>query len=80
MLHFNVAGMNNQSVLKQLENGYRMPKPQGQNITCPDSFYNLMKLCWHQNDESRPTFASLKDTFENFMVSTEDQYRDAEGI
>ena len=72
--------MNNQAVLKQLENGYRMPKPQGNNIDCPDSYYNVMRQCWHQNDEARPTFEYLKSMFEDFLVSTQDQYKDAEGF
>ena len=71
--------MNNQSVLKQLENGYRMPPPQGPNITCTDAYYNIMKQCWNQDDMSRPTFEYLKNTFEDFLVSTQDQYRDTEG-
>jgi hypothetical protein len=72
--------MNNQTVLKQLENGYRMPRPQGNNIDCPAGYYNMMLECWRQDAEARPTFEHLKGTFEDFLVATQEQYKDAEGF
>ena len=69
-----IIGMNNQMVLKNLDHGYRMPKPQSSNINCPDSLYDIMTICWNQESDTRPTFEHLKNTFEDFLIATQDQY------
>ena len=68
--------MGNREVLQQVEMGYRMPKP----ALATDSFYDIMLSCWDQDPESRPTFEHLYTTFDDFFVSTEPNYRDADDV
>ncbi|XP_057693667.1 tyrosine-protein kinase CSK-like isoform X2 [Corythoichthys intestinalis] len=41
-----------------LEQGYRMPTPDG----CPTEVYDVMKSCWQLDPDFRPTFESLKQS------------------
>ncbi|RWS03068.1 tyrosine-protein kinase Src64B-like protein [Dinothrombium tinctorium] len=68
--------MHNREVIEQVERGYRMPRPS--NCECPESVYNIMLQCWDNEPEKRPTFAFLYEFFDDFFVSTEPSYRDAE--
>ncbi|RWS30392.1 tyrosine-protein kinase Src64B-like protein [Leptotrombidium deliense] len=68
--------MHNREVIEQVERGYRMPRPS--NCECPESVYNIMLQCWDVEAEKRPTFAFLYEFFDDFFVSTEPNYRDAE--
>lgn len=52
-------------VVKHVEKGYRMEKPEG----CPQEIHKLMTQAWDLNADQRPTFnqvkqqlAQLKDT------------------
>ena len=52
-------------VVKHVEKGYRMEKPEG----CPQEIHDLMRKAWDLNADLRPTFnqvksqlAQLKDT------------------
>lgn len=67
-------GMNGHEVLSKVEKGYRMPKPTGGIIPCPDPYYDIMLQCWKRNADSRPTFEYLRDFFDNYFVSSEGQY------
>lgn len=69
-------GMQNREVIEQVERGYRMPKPS--NCECPDSVYAMMMQCWDADPEKRPTFEFLYGFFDDYFVSTEPSYRDAE--
>ncbi|XP_023242337.1 tyrosine-protein kinase Src64B-like [Centruroides sculpturatus] len=69
-------GMHNREVIEQVERGYRMPKPN--NCECPDSVYAVMLQCWDGDPEKRPTFEFLFGHFDDYFVSTEPSYRDAE--
>ena len=69
-----VSGMDNREVLRQVEIGYRMPQPH----LATDSFYDMMLNCWDCNPESRPTFEYLHSFFDDFFVSTEPNYKDAD--
>ena len=69
-------GMSNRDVLEQVDRGYRMPKPK--NVECPNSLYQKMLQCWDKDPEKRPTFEYLFSYFDDFFVSTEPRYRDAE--
>ncbi|OQR72636.1 tyrosine-protein kinase Src64B-like [Tropilaelaps mercedesae] len=69
-------GMPNRQVIEYIEQGNRMPKPQG--VECPDSVYQCMVHCWDAEPEKRPTFEYLFNFFDDYFVSTEPSYRDAE--
>ncbi|KAL3315845.1 hypothetical protein Ciccas_005515 [Cichlidogyrus casuarinus] len=62
--------MQNQKVLSMVSKGYRMPKPTMLTKPCPDKLYTVMKDCWNQDPDRRPTFPYLKDTFTNWSNST----------
>ncbi|KAL1433766.1 hypothetical protein MTO96_012298 [Rhipicephalus appendiculatus] len=68
--------MPNRQVIEYVDRGYRMPKPT--NCECPDSVYNIMLNCWEADPEKRPTFEFLFGFFDDYFVSTEPSYRDAE--
>eukprot|EP00054_Salpingoeca_dolichothecata_P027880 m.207333 g.207333 ORF g.207333 m.207333 type:complete len:182 (-) comp26072_c0_seq42:1100-1645(-) len=70
------AGLSNKEVVKQLEEGFRMPKPPG----CPDGLYDIMLSCWKTEAEDRPTFESLVFTLEDFFHSTEANYTEVEKV
>lgn len=63
-------GMTNPEVMRNLDQSYRMPCPDG----CPDELYNLMMLCWKEQPEDRPTFEFLQNTLNDFFVATEGPY------
>ncbi|XP_053390610.1 tyrosine-protein kinase SRK2-like [Mercenaria mercenaria] len=66
------AGMNGLVVLKRLEAGFRMDKPEPYYIPCPDPYYEIMLKCWNSIADSRPTFAFLQDYFNNYMIYAEE--------
>eukprot|EP00042_Codosiga_hollandica_P058925 m.895756 g.895756 ORF g.895756 m.895756 type:complete len:756 (-) comp60001_c0_seq1:180-2447(-) len=53
-------------VLEKLESGYRMPRPEG----CPRPVYALMKHCWQQEPDNRPTFADIKKKLDSMFAET----------
>ncbi|TSS85049.1 Proto-oncogene tyrosine-protein kinase LCK [Bagarius yarrelli] len=65
-------GMTNPEVIQNLERGYRMPRPE----TCPEDLYSIMKECWTENAEARPTFEYLRSVLEDFNTATERQYQE----
>ncbi|XP_074642809.1 tyrosine-protein kinase yes-like isoform X2 [Tubulanus polymorphus] len=68
------AGMSNQQILVDTLNGYRLPKPEKTPIECPEKLYETMQRCWKKQPEDRPTFASLRDYFDDYFVANEGQY------
>lgn len=69
---FVFQGMTNQEVLSQVERGFRMPKP----ANCTEALYEVMRTCWHEGPEKRPTFEHLWHTLEDFPTATEHQYEE----
>lgn len=69
------VGMRNNEVIEQVQSGYRLPQPT--KCDCPDEVYRIMRECWHQDPDKRPTFEYLGAYFENYMISSEQSYRDA---
>ena len=64
-------GMNNAEVMKQVSNGYRMPKPQAKpGPPCPDKLYEIMLQCWAQNPEDRPSFETLQYMLEDIYATS----------
>ncbi|NXY11667.1 LCK kinase, partial [Pteruthius melanotis] len=64
-------GMTNPEVIQNLERGYRMPQPDN----CPAELYELMRQCWKETPEERPTFEFMKSVLEDFFTATEGQYQ-----
>ena len=49
-------GMTNAEVLNNIMEGYRMPCPAG----CSNRLYRVMKDCWKEYPEDRPTFQTIE--------------------
>lgn len=62
--------MTNPEVIRNLDQSYRMPCPDG----CPVELYDVMMMCWKQKPEERPTFEFLQTTLNDFFIATEGQY------
>ncbi|CAF2808048.1 unnamed protein product [Rotaria sp. Silwood2] len=54
-------GMTNAEVLRQVDQGYRLPQPPN----CPLSLYTIMRECWHAQPDNRPSFSALQYRLEN---------------
>ncbi|XP_036744999.2 tyrosine-protein kinase Blk isoform X1 [Manis pentadactyla] len=64
-------GMSNPEVIRSLERGYRMPRPDA----CPPELYrDVIAECWRGRPEERPTFEFLQSVLEDFHTATERQY------
>nr|XP_027782992.1 tyrosine-protein kinase Blk [Marmota flaviventris] len=64
-------GMSNPEVIRSLDRGYRMPRPD----TCPPELYRqVIAECWRSRPEERPTFEFLQSVLEDFYTATEGQY------
>ncbi len=55
--------MNNKSFVEELENGYRLQKPE----YAPNSFGDIMSSCWKKEPKNRPTFSELEQTISREM-------------
>ncbi|EHB11718.1 Tyrosine-protein kinase HCK [Heterocephalus glaber] len=64
-------GMSNPEVIRALEHGYRMPRPDH----CPEELYNIMTRCWKNRPEERPTFEYIQSVLDDFYTATESQYQ-----
>ncbi|KAG8524136.1 Tyrosine-protein kinase HCK [Galemys pyrenaicus] len=64
-------GMSNPEVIRSLERGYRMPRPEH----CPEELYNIMTRCWKNRPEERPTFEYIQSVLDDFYTATESQYQ-----
>ncbi|XP_058030721.1 tyrosine-protein kinase HCK isoform X2 [Ahaetulla prasina] len=64
-------GRTNLEVMRALERGYRMPRPQD----CPQELYEIMMRCWKQKPDDRPTFEYIQSILEDFFTGTEKQYQ-----
>ncbi|XP_048204947.1 tyrosine-protein kinase HCK isoform X2 [Perognathus longimembris pacificus] len=64
-------GMSNPEVIRALEHGYRMSRPEH----CPAELYNIMTRCWKNRPEERPTFEYIQSVLEDFYTATESQYQ-----
>ncbi|XP_030761792.1 uncharacterized protein LOC115886678 [Sitophilus oryzae] len=52
---FPYKNLSNESVIIHIKEGKRLERPQ----TCTDQVYNLMKKCWQQHPDDRPTFEDI---------------------
>lgn len=58
-------GVSPMGLVEVLERGDRLAKPM--NAACPDSMYNLMKLCWKEDPNDRPSFTTIKSELDKFL-------------
>ena len=63
--------MSNPEVIRALEHGYRMPRPEH----CPEELYSIMTRCWKNRPEERPTFEYIQSVLDDFYTATESQYQ-----
>lgn len=63
--------MSNSDVMAALQRGYRMPCME----SCPSELYDIMKTCWKDKAEERPTFEYLQSVLDDFYTATEGQYQ-----
>lgn len=68
---FWATGRTNADVMSALSQGYRMPRMEN----CPDELYDIMKMCWKEKAEERPTFDYLQSVLDDFYTATEGQYQ-----
>jgi len=65
-------GWTNKKVAQQIQNGYRLPRPEG----CPDEVYKLMIDCWNKNPKTRIPFkriaSTLVEIWKDMTASLED--------
>ena len=75
---FPYPDMSDSQVLEAIQQDYRMPCPMG----CPDQLYEIMRECWREDPESRPTFETLQWRLEEFFTEADGQtgYRDPDEI
>lgn len=69
--------MDNATTLERVQTGYRMPRPTGLQggSDCPQRMYEMMLKCWDRRPEQRPTFAYLREFFDDYATETEGQYQ-----
>ena len=64
-------GMTLNQLIEELQNGYRMKKPE----FAPESIGQLMSDCWKTQPNQRPTFSELEEALKNQMdESTSSNY------
>ncbi|XP_038574137.1 ephrin type-A receptor 4-like isoform X3 [Micropterus salmoides] len=55
--------MNNQDVIKAIEEGYRLPAP----MDCPMVLHQLMLDCWERERAERPTFSQILNMLDKLI-------------
>ncbi|XP_064422102.1 tyrosine-protein kinase Fes/Fps [Latimeria chalumnae] len=55
--------MTNQQTRDEIEQGYRMPPPEG----CPQEIYQLMSRCWEYEPRKRPAFSVVHHDLTNIQ-------------
>ena len=59
------SGMSNKGVLEEVQNGYRMERPNN----CPKPVYDIMQKCWNSFPKNRPTFDHLHEEIEQYIIA-----------
>ncbi|XP_033641683.1 fibroblast growth factor receptor 2-like [Asterias rubens] len=59
-------GMSSKKLIKELQRGYRMPRPDH----CSGDVYDMMLDCWRENPEDRPTFENLRNRLEAILIES----------
>ena len=58
-------GMDILNLVEKLEAGYRMSKPE----SCPQLMYQLMRECWQESAEKRPSFEEIQSNLQDMIES-----------
>uniref|UniRef100_A0A8C8E3A5 receptor protein-tyrosine kinase n=2 Tax=Oryzias sinensis TaxID=183150 RepID=A0A8C8E3A5_9TELE len=58
--------MNNQDVIKAIEEGYRLPAP----MDCPVVLHQLMLDCWERERAERPTFSQILNMLDKLILGS----------
>ncbi|XP_032222522.2 fibroblast growth factor receptor 4 [Nematostella vectensis] len=59
-----------------LNTGYRMERP----VNCSKELYEIMRNCWNENPEARPTFTSLVQAFDDLVaLLSDEEYLELQG-
>lgn len=66
-------GVDIYSVLEKINSGYRMPRPEG----CPAEVYKLMRECWQQKPDDRPSFRQIKQHLESMFAEAGSSVQEA---
>ncbi|XP_078659370.1 fibroblast growth factor receptor 4-like isoform X1 [Branchiostoma floridae x Branchiostoma belcheri] len=61
-------GLSPPAMMERLRNGFRMSKP----VHCNDEVYDIMRKCWEDDPEDRPTFIDLVRLLEDVITKAED--------
>ncbi|XP_068676920.1 platelet-derived growth factor receptor alpha-like isoform X1 [Montipora foliosa] len=64
------ALMKNKQLLQNLKAGYRLEKPD----MCTDPVYALMRDCWNQDPDERPSFQRLYKRLDDMLEEQEDYF------
>ncbi|XP_022101392.1 proto-oncogene tyrosine-protein kinase receptor Ret-like isoform X2 [Acanthaster planci] len=57
-------GMSSKQVIDKITTGYRLPKPE----SCSDEIYDMLKQCWNDKPEDRPTFTEIRKLLDNMLA------------
>ncbi|XP_038062791.1 tyrosine-protein kinase receptor Tie-1-like [Patiria miniata] len=60
--------MKTKTMMSQLQQGYRMPKPQH----CKKQLYDMMCSCWQESPKDRPSFQSLYRQLDDMLSEDKD--------
>ncbi|KAI8521062.1 hypothetical protein Bbelb_008160, partial [Branchiostoma belcheri] len=61
-------GLSPPAMMERLRNGFRMSKP----VHCNDEVYDIMRKCWEDDPEDRPTFIDLVRLLEDVITKAEE--------
>ncbi|KAL9972475.1 hypothetical protein ACROYT_G018783 [Oculina patagonica] len=62
--------LENAELIRLLKTGYRMEKPD----LCSDECYAVMKECWQQDPDERPSFSQLLERIEQLILQEVDYF------
>ena len=57
--------LTNAQVVEQIRGGHRLERPR----SCPREVFHVMKLCWEEQPEDRPSFGKLTTLLETLFES-----------
>jgi serine/threonine protein kinase len=64
---------NNRSILSTIKMGSRLPRPD----TCPESLYGLLRSCWNERGEERPSFKTLISHLRRQLAQLSDKHHNS---